>query len=583
MAARCSSPRPTRDAVARRCLPGVATARPGRAPAQGPPRPEQLYQLVIEGLPADFPPLRTLDVTPQQPAHAADDLRRPRAGGGRGRADCSSASRLADADRAGRHRQDAARAPGRGRGRRRVPGRDVVRAARRRSPTRRSSRRRSRRRSGSSRGRPRSPRDALARGRSRTGRSCSSSTTSSRSWTRRRSSATCCAPAPTLADHRHEPRAAPRVGRAGVRGPGAADAGRPRAAEPHERERLPEPARRIDLESIAEYEAVRAVRRAGTRRPARLPARPTRNAADVLAICRPARRPAARDRAGRGPDRSSCRRTRSSAASRAGSLLPAAARRPARAPADAARRHRLELRPARARGPRRLLARLSVFAGGIDLGRRRGGVRAGDESARDVLDASARPRRPEPPPAARRPASRGSGSSRRSATSRANGSRRAARPTRSRRRHAPCVPRARAGGGARSSPATDQRAWLDRLEREHDNLRARDRPGPSPTATPSRAAARRRRSGASGRCAGTSRRASSGAWPCSLAMARRLTPTRPARTRDGAGCRGRARLLARRHRRRAGRSTKSRWRWRGHRATARRSPTRSTTRASATW
>ena len=51
-------------------------------------RPERVFQLAAPDLPGDFPPLRTLDALPAQPAPAADQLRRPGAGAGRGGGAC---------------------------------------------------------------------------------------------------------------------------------------------------------------------------------------------------------------------------------------------------------------------------------------------------------------------------------------------------------------------------------------------------------------------------------------------------------------------------------------------------------------
>ena len=145
--------------------------------------------------------------------------------------------------------------------------------------------------------------------------------------------------------------------------------------------------------------------------------------------------------------------------------------RPARAPADPARRDRLELRPARrARPPAappavRLRRRLQPRAGRGDL---RTGRRA--RARRPRRDRGAR--RPEPA-AGRggRPASRASGCSRRSGPSPPSSWRPAARPTRSASATpGPSWPSPRRL--PRSCPAAEQRAWLDRLDVEHDNLRA---------------------------------------------------------------------------------------------------------------
>ena len=116
-----------RDAVAGTLPAGVATRSLGPHRLKD-LRPEQLTQLVIDwparGLPADPVARRPAE----QPADAAHGVHRPGARAGRGR---GAAGRVAagHAHGSGRDRQDATRAPGRGRRDGRVPGRDVVRAA----------------------------------------------------------------------------------------------------------------------------------------------------------------------------------------------------------------------------------------------------------------------------------------------------------------------------------------------------------------------------------------------------------------------------------------------------------------------
>ncbi len=95
-------------------------------------RPEHIFQLATPGLRDDFPPLRSLDAYPGQPARAAHELRRARARAGRGVAPLLDARAAGDAHRRRRHRQDAPRAPGGRRRARRIPGRRLVRRARRR-------------------------------------------------------------------------------------------------------------------------------------------------------------------------------------------------------------------------------------------------------------------------------------------------------------------------------------------------------------------------------------------------------------------------------------------------------------------
>ena len=73
--------------------------------------PEQLFQLEIDGLPEDFPPLNTLDDRFTRPAERAERVRRPRARARRRRRAGRPRRRApADADRPGRHRQDPPRA-----------------------------------------------------------------------------------------------------------------------------------------------------------------------------------------------------------------------------------------------------------------------------------------------------------------------------------------------------------------------------------------------------------------------------------------------------------------------------------------
>ena len=76
-AGRCSSRRARHSSSI--CRP----ARPRPAPAQGSQPSAAVFQLVAEGLPADFPPLRTPRPA-DEPAGASEAADRPRAGAGRG-------------------------------------------------------------------------------------------------------------------------------------------------------------------------------------------------------------------------------------------------------------------------------------------------------------------------------------------------------------------------------------------------------------------------------------------------------------------------------------------------------------------
>ena len=72
--------------LARDALPPGASLRDlGEHPLRDLYRPERVFQLLHPDLPADFPPIRTLDHPPEQPARATDAVSRSR---GSGRADC---------------------------------------------------------------------------------------------------------------------------------------------------------------------------------------------------------------------------------------------------------------------------------------------------------------------------------------------------------------------------------------------------------------------------------------------------------------------------------------------------------------
>jgi len=77
-------------------------------------RPEHVYQLVTTGLPANFPPLKTLDLRPKQSASAAHELHRPRDSNGAGQGPAVG-GKTTHGDRRRWHRQDAPRAAGGGR------------------------------------------------------------------------------------------------------------------------------------------------------------------------------------------------------------------------------------------------------------------------------------------------------------------------------------------------------------------------------------------------------------------------------------------------------------------------------------
>ena len=126
------------------------------------------------------------------------------------------------------------------------------------------------------------------------------------------------------------------------------------------------------------------VRRAGDGRSSRLHAHP-RERGPCGRGRAPARRPPPRDRAGRGPDPVALPRRDGAAAGRPAGPAVGGRAGSARAPADPPRRDRLEPRAAR-RGDRVLFARLGVFAGGgpLETAEAVCGI-AGDEVPLDVL------------------------------------------------------------------------------------------------------------------------------------------------------------------------------------------------------
>ena len=112
--ARRPGPPQRRDAGARRRMPcrtGVGLRDLGLHRLKDLREPERLTQLVVEGLPDDFPALRSLDARPNNLPTQLDDVRRARTRARRGgRASASDAA--ADPDRSGRHGQDPAVAAG---------------------------------------------------------------------------------------------------------------------------------------------------------------------------------------------------------------------------------------------------------------------------------------------------------------------------------------------------------------------------------------------------------------------------------------------------------------------------------------
>ena len=183
-AARCCSPGPTAELVRDSCR-RLELRDLGEHRLKDLPEPEHIFQLVAPGLPADFPPLKTLD---PRPTTCRPSRRRWSGGSARARVARAAANggrAPGDADRTGRHRQDAPRPPGRRRAGRRVRGRRWFVDLLRRSSDPDWSSPPIARRSGCAK-RAASRCDSAAASISRDKRCCSCSTTSSRSRRRRR-------------------------------------------------------------------------------------------------------------------------------------------------------------------------------------------------------------------------------------------------------------------------------------------------------------------------------------------------------------------------------------------------------------
>ena len=156
----------TRELVEDELPDGVALRDLGEHRLKDLTRPQRLSQLVIDGLPQRVPAAAHAREPADEPARPADAADRPRARAGRGRRAAPPRRRApADADRPGRHGQDAARRCRPRPSSSRTSRRASSSSRSRRSPTPRSSCRRSRRRSGSRDGdgaRRREPRRFLA-------------------------------------------------------------------------------------------------------------------------------------------------------------------------------------------------------------------------------------------------------------------------------------------------------------------------------------------------------------------------------------------------------------------------------------
>ena len=462
-------------------------ARPRRAPAQGPARPRAaLRSSWSTACPVDFPPLRSLDARPNNlPTQLTTFVgreRRARRGRRAARADPA-----ADAHRAGRHRQDAAVAPDRGRRRRRFPRRRLVRRRSSRSAT-------GARRADDRRGRSASPTsgpagrcDGIADGvgrRPRAARPRQLRAGDRRGPGRRRPAARAAPDLAVLVTSRTALRV---YGRAGVPRAGPARATRSRARSPSSsgstcRREL----RAVDRGDARPVRGGPAVHRPGQRRPARL----------------------------RGDERERAGRRAGSAARLHGMPLAielAAARvkllspeqilarlehqlaravvrlaRPAGAPADAARRDRLELRPARRRDAAGCSTGWPCSSAACELDVAEASAARPTRSASTSSTGSATLVDQSLAPASKRatdePRFAMLETIREFAAEMLTAQRRMRRHRSDRQRDAFLDLAERA---APQLAGADQRRWLDRLEREHDNLRAplmdwaADRPGPA--------------------------------------------------------------------------------------------------------
>ncbi len=105
---------------------GVSVRNLGRHGLKDFEEQQPLFDLVIQGLPAEFPAIRTLESRRDQPSATANVLRRARARAHRDRRP-AHADQAPHPDRTRRHGQDAPRAPGRRRTARSIRGRGVRR------------------------------------------------------------------------------------------------------------------------------------------------------------------------------------------------------------------------------------------------------------------------------------------------------------------------------------------------------------------------------------------------------------------------------------------------------------------------